>query len=156
MGKKMYYFFEFFSLLYLSHLKYFYSYCIPLIDAHIVLKFCLYIQMRIIFPFSNCNGQKRTEGIYHMYLMILKMILDCGQQGEPIILISSPTCSEVGQRYPPDKSLSNGSVLGKPIVLYVLDSGLSSGQSYPPFEQLVSIMHALHVCTDKLYLEFHL
>ena len=41
-------------------------------------------------------------------------------------------------------------------MLYVLDSGLSSGQSYPPFEQLVSIMHALHVCADKLYLEFHL
>ena len=37
----------------------------PLIDAHIVLK-CWLIQMRIIFPFSNCNGQKRTEGIFHV------------------------------------------------------------------------------------------
>ena len=44
---------------------FFYSYCIPLIDAHIALNFWL-IQMRIIFPFSNCNGQKRTEGILHV------------------------------------------------------------------------------------------
>ena len=63
---KMYYIFEFFSKCYTFHnYNIFYSYCIPLIDAHIVLNFWL-IQMRIIFPFSNCNGQKRTEGILHV------------------------------------------------------------------------------------------
>ena len=55
-----------FSLCYTFHdYNIFCSYCIPLIDAHIVLNFWL-IQMRIIFPFSNCNGQKRTEGISHV------------------------------------------------------------------------------------------
>ena len=47
---------------------------------------------------------------------------------------SGPGCSNVGQRSPPDKSLSIGLILGKPIT-HLLDNDLSGGQRYPPFEQ---------------------
>ena len=48
-----------------------------------------------------------------------------------------PGCSNVGQHYPPDKSLSSGQ-RNKYIGFhntYPLDSDLSGGQSYPTFEQ---------------------
>ena len=58
-----------------------------------------------------------------------------------IYKISRPGCSNVGQRYPPDKSLSSG---GK-LLHYPLDRFLSCGQRYPTFEQLgpVNEIHAI-------------
>ena len=47
-----------------------------------------------------------------------------------------PSCSKVGQHYPPDKSVSKRMSVRETKLCYPVDSDLSGGQRYPPFQQL--------------------
>ena len=58
------------------------------------------------------------------------------QRTQTQTLQSGPSCSNIELRYPPDKSLSSGSVVGKPIALSIGQRFIRLIGSYPSFKQL--------------------